>query len=32
LVAWSRGGGAFTYRILVIETYGSLKTKRPLAW
>jgi hypothetical protein len=27
----SRGGGALTYRMLVIETYGRLKTKRPLA-
>ena len=31
-VGWSRGGGALTYRTLVIETYGSLKTKRPLAY
>jgi hypothetical protein len=27
----SRGGGAFTYRILAIKTYGRPKTKRPLA-
>jgi hypothetical protein len=26
-----QGGGAFTYRVLVIETYGRLKTNRPLA-
>jgi hypothetical protein len=31
-VAWSQGGGAFIYRILVIETDGRLKTKRPLAY
>jgi hypothetical protein len=30
-VAWSQGGGAFIYRILVIEIDGRLKTKRPLA-